>query len=171
MWWSRVVSLMLLISISACSKPEKPVEETYPFSKTTKIEFISYPVRYEWDTIRDGERKYLWYLVENKKLVNSSGIKERIFLNQKQRKDLLSALFTPRLQSDETMVCFDPRHAILFYNEKSEIIADIEICFDCERIRQSKEFKKSKPFNPDMADLKAVFEEAGIKYFGEERVH
>lgn len=158
--------LLIGILFSFCTPK---MEETFPFNQTDKIEVISYPVRYNWDTIRDGKKVYLGDLVENKRLVNPSGIKERITLNDKQKQDLFSKLFIRETKDCTVAACFDPRHAILFYNEKSEIIAYIEICFDCGYDRGSRGFKYNDICYEGMAALKPIFQEAGIKYYGDKK--
>jgi hypothetical protein len=155
--------LFCIVSFIGCAQPK--MEETFPFSVADKIEVISYPIRYEWDTIRNGKETHLGPLVENKKLINSSGIKERVFLNEKLRSKLFNSLFTDDDPECTVAMCFDPRHAILFYNNKSEIIATMEICFECGGSRAA--FKHNELCYEGLAPIGKIFEEAGIKYFGE----
>lgn len=141
------------------------MEDTYPFSKAERIELVSYPVRYNWDTIRNGKKTYLGPIVENKKLVDPSGFKERVLLNEKQKQNLFNSLFIRETKECEVAMCFDPRHAILFYNEKLEIIANIEICFECGNSYST--FKHNELCYEGLAPISNIFKEAGIKYFGE----
>jgi len=146
-------------------KPAPKMEETFPFSEADKIEVVSYPVRYSWDTIRNSKREYLGSLVQNKKLVNPSEIKERIFLNDLFRRKLFNSLFIRKNKECEVAACFDPRHAILFYNDKSEIIANIEICFDCGGSEAT--FEHNELCYEGLKPIGDLFKEAGIEYFGE----
>lgn len=147
------------------AKPTPVMEETFPFSEADRIEVISYPVRYMWDTIREGKKTYLAPLVVNKKLVDTSGFKERIFLDEKQKEDFFNAIFIRKTNGCEVASCFNPRHAILFYS-KSDIIADMEICFECGQDRGNG-FKYNELCYEGLAPIGKIFKEAGIKYFGE----
>lgn len=40
---------------------------------------------------------------------------------------------TDRGPESPVLMCYEPRHAVLFYNEKKEIIAVHEICFECKK--------------------------------------
>lgn len=166
-----------MLSLFSCKKAEEEVlspakmqktlpkmEDTFPFSETTKIEIISYPVRYEWDTIRNGERKVMASLVENKQFQpDTLHIKDRVILNNKFTNQLFKSFFT-KYEGCTVAACFDPRHAILFYNEKREIIAYLEVCLDCGNSQSSGNFKYDDLCEITLAEL---FEQAGIKYFGE----
>lgn len=147
----------------SCCGPK--MEDTFPFNQTKTIEVLSYPVRYEWDTIRNGKKVHLGNLVENKKLVNPSGIKERVILSDKQKLELFNTLFIRETKNCEIAMCFDPRHAILFYNDKEEIIANIEICFECGGDYGT--FKYNELCIEGLEPIGKIIEDAGIKYFGE----
>ena len=79
------------------SIPLSEMEQTFPFSEANKIEIISYPLRYTWDTIVVNGHTRTADVVKDKKLqVNSNGIKDRVLLNSKLRKELFSVLFLNR---------------------------------------------------------------------------
>ena len=151
---------------SKAQVPLPKIEETFPFSEAEKIEIISYPVRRNWDTITNDKGRWgVINIVKDKKLqVNPKGIKDRIILNDNLKDKLFKAIYT-LYEPSETAACFDPRHAVLFYNKKSEIIAYIEICFHCGTYKFSDNFKHGS-FN--VGTLRQVFKDAGIKYFGED---
>lgn len=161
--WMKYIFIIIVVILLTSCKPE--MKATFPFSQATKIEVISYPVRYEWDTIRNGKKEHLGLLVENKKLVNSSGIKERKPLNGKLRVKLFEALFGHDNPECTVAACFDPRHAILFYNAKSEIIATMEICFECGGSEAA--FEHNELCYEGLQPIGEIFEAAGIEYYGE----
>lgn len=47
----------------------------------------------------------------------------------------LKQLLQPEIVTNNTtsLICYEPRHAVIFYNEKKEIIAVHEICFQCNK--------------------------------------
>ncbi|AWH86040.1 hypothetical protein HYN59_13375 [Flavobacterium album] len=143
------------------------MEDTFPFSQTEKIEVISYPERNYWDTLRRGPRDGMGLVVENKKFVlDSSYIKERVFLDDKFKKLVFDLLFIKKRKEECTAAaCFIPRHTILFYNKKMEIIADIEVCLECGTSYGS--FKYNSMCSEGTEHLKEIFKQAGIKYFGD----
>ena len=60
--------------------------------------------------------------------------------------------------------CYDPRHSILFYNEKDEIFGYIEICFECNRVESTSNLK----FISECAlSQEELFKEFGITYFND----
>lgn len=155
--------LLLLLTLISCSKK---AEGTFPFSQTEKIEIISYPVRYEWDSIRNGKPEFLGVIVKEKRLIiNPEHIKERVILNDKQKEQLFRSLFIRNDTECSVASCFDPRHAILFYNRHTQIIAHIEICFDCGQDRGS--FEYNHLCYEGLGDISKIFKDAGIKYYGE----
>ncbi len=168
-----LIILLSFLIIGCNSKPEgktvaekqqKPLPEmskTFPFSEEDKVEVISYPVRYEWDTLR-VKGDYNNFLVEKRKLMSDpSHFKDRIILDNVSKKKIFEALFVDEEVDDSPSACFDPRHAILFYN-KEDIIAYMEICFHCNNARA--DFKHSY-YNLD--ELEKIFKNSGVKYFGE----
>jgi len=170
MRWSRfsyIKTLMVFAVILSFGSCSKKMEDTFPFSQTEKIEVISYPERNYWDTLRRGPRDGMGLVVENKKLIlDSSYIKERFFLDDKEKEHIFNILYRNPSDMECTVAsCFIPRHSILFYNKKKEIIADLEICFGCGTSDGS--FKYNPICHDELNELKAIFKEAGIKYFGE----
>ncbi|MGQ2984782.1 hypothetical protein [Flavobacterium sp.] len=169
-WSSFLIIVAAVFSLFSCKNAEEKavvqkevklpkMEETFPFAETEKIELLSYENRNDWDTIR----RYSNRIVEDKKLLfDTTHVKERVVLNEKLTKDLFKAFFTPTPNS-ESAACFDPRHAVVFYNTNSEIIYAYEICFGCAVGQASNnDFKYTMT---SVGTLYPVFKSAGIKYF------
>ena len=163
MYWrsSFIITLLCLLMLSCKDRIPKEVqneslkmEQNFPFSESEKIEIISFPVRYE-------------PIVFEKKLIDSIGIKERFFLNEHQKNDLFNSLFLNENEECTVAACFDPRHAILFYNDKSEIIAHIVICFDCGNTTESEGLNCNRLCYEGLGSILKIFKKAGIKYFSE----
>jgi hypothetical protein len=147
------------------------METTFPFSETKKIEIISYPVRFNWDTltnVKDGVGTRLRPLLKDKKLnVNPVGINDRIVLNEKHKRQLFNFLFIDQCPKDYIISsCFDARHCILFYDKKNEIFAHIEVCLDCS-VAHSSGFEFNEICSERINDLGRIFKDAGVTYFGE----
>ncbi|MDQ8005052.1 MAG: hypothetical protein REI64_09660 [Pedobacter sp.] len=62
-------------------------------------------------------------------------------------------------------LCYSPRNAILFLNEKGEVFDFIEICFSCLRLKNfSKRIAVEEECDHKINMIKEFFEKAGIKY-------
>jgi len=149
-------------------KPTPVMEQIFPFSEADKIEVISYPVRHKWDTIRnDGHHQELNYLVKDQKLmVDEAYIKEKRVLTEDAKKLLFEFLFEDRGNNQSDVACFNPRHSILFYRE-DKIIAFMEVCLECGNADSDFKYKYENLNYETIGELESIFNEAGIKYYGE----
>jgi hypothetical protein len=146
------------------------IDETFPFSDTKKIEIISYPDRFTWDTLPnsiEGSKRISASVVNGKLNLNKTGIKERLIVNKEIERKLFSFFFIEQCPENySNMLCFTPRHTILFYNNEDKIISHVDVCIQCA------DFQASFPCNEMCVErvegLLEIFKEAGIKYFGEE---
>ncbi len=179
MFWrsSFIIALFCLLMVSCKDGASKEVqkqsikmEETFPFSKSEKIEIISYPCRIYWDTIQNNNvRDILDPVVDKKLAVNTSGIKDRVTLNDDTKNKLFNYLFVDNCPDDSSVAgCFNPRHCVLFYNEQEEIIAYFEVCLDCGTYETSEGMKINDICLERVSALYKIFKQAGIKYFDEE---
>lgn len=153
-------------------KPVRIMDKTYPFSETEKIEIVSYPVRFNWDTltnVKDEGVTRLRPLLKDKKLnINPVGIKDRVVVSEKYKKQLFSFFFIEECPKDYSVAsCFEPRHCILFYNKKNEIFAHIEVCLGCS-VAYSSGFEFNEICGERINDLDKIFKDAGVTYFGED---
>lgn len=136
-----------------------PKEEVYPFSKAKTIRVISYSNRMTWDPdseiIKDG------ILV-----LDVAKIKEHVTLDEKLQQRLYEFLFVdecPVMSSSSK--CYDPRHLVLFHDEKGKVLNYFEVCLECGSAEAN--FEYNEVCNERMGKLKSIFKDAGIKYFGE----
>lgn len=140
---------------------DEKMSKTFPFSDNGKIELLSYKNRRLYTRNIYEDSIYFSFINDNEKIV------ERITLNKMLSSELYKLYFTERCAETESAACYDPRHSIIFYNNKSKIIGSIEICFDCgTKMIRGKVAPKGDCRSND-AKLVAIFKEAGIKYFGE----
>lgn len=134
------------------------------FEQTKKIEILAYIDRNQWED-EDNSGFFDLNFIKNGKLeINEKYLKNKILLNNKQIEVLKSSLSKCRTQNWAS-ACYDPRHAILFYDENNKIFGHIEICFDCNGSRSSVNFKN---LSDCALGLKGTFKEFGITYFGKE---
>ena len=160
MLWSRIcVYFIIIVFVSGCGSNIPVMEYTYPFSKASKIEVISYPDRMNWGNV-DEE------IVKDGFLVINDKIKERQVLTKSETDSLFNFLFIddcPVFSSQAK--CFAPRHAILFYDKTDKVIGYIEVCLECGTSEQS--FSFNAICSERTKKLADIFKQAGIKYFGE----
>lgn len=179
MWWKSSFVVLFCLLILSCkddaSKEEQKqsikMEETFPFSDSEKVEIISYPCRIYWDTIQNNNGINILDPVVNKKLaVNTSGIKDRVILNDDSENKLFNYLFVNDCPDNFSVAgCFNPRHCVLFYNEQEEIIAYFEVCLDCGTYEASQGMEVNEICLERIGTLYKIFKQTGIKYFGEEK--
>jgi hypothetical protein len=153
------VIIISLFFLNGCGSDAPLKEYTYPFSKASKIEVVSYPGRMNWDDI-DEE------IVKDGVLTINDKIKERKVFTKAQTDSLFNFLFIDECPVfNSKSKCFDPRHAILFYDKKGKVIGHIEICLECGTSQQS--FSFNAICDERTKQLADIFKQAGIKYFGE----
>lgn len=160
MWWRNSFVCCLIFLIAGCTAKLEE-ENTYPFSKVDKIEVVSYINRELWDTIENKT-------TEGIASINKNQIKERITLTKEQTDNLFKFLFIDECPLvNSTSRCFEPRHMIVFYNEKGKELDYIEVCLECGTSESGTGFSYNDICNERTDKLAGIFKEAGIKYFGE----
>jgi hypothetical protein len=140
----------------------------FPIKNFSKIELVSYYNRILWDTLRyKGERPSYKILADNYKLTfDSTMIQERVILNKSQEKELLNLMISDACVPEEiSAACYDPRHMILFRDDKNRIIGYNEFCINCIGSRTSTNLNGFQKYcYSNMGDL---FRKFGIKLFVE----
>ncbi|WP_143011453.1 hypothetical protein [Chitinophaga filiformis] len=73
--------------------------------------------------------------------------------------------YAGNIWTTSTSGCYIPRNAILFRDSNGKAIAFIEICFECEKTRESSdEISLGEMCDQKLGMLKALFRQVGIKY-------
>lgn len=182
MWWSRLFLIAIFLagfyscnprSYKSKETKEKALSTIFPFSDTEKVEILSYPNRFRWDTILvNGKMRFNERVVSEKKLniKNLEKIKDRKFLNEAQKTLLFKILSKQDYAEDtEALACYSPRHLVLFYNNKGEIISYIEMFLTCSVWDSSeKKWQMGHAPSSQSAAVWRLFKKAGITYFGED---
>lgn len=138
------------------------MESTYPFSEAARIEIVSYVNRTLWDSL---DNKAL--VKEGVLNIAAKYIREKKTLNKEQGNKLFNYLFVEdcAIISSESK-CYDPRHIVLFYNNEDKVFNHIEVCLECGNADGDFTFNEICPERSEA--LAAIFQDVGIKYFGEE---
>jgi hypothetical protein len=150
--------IVVLFSTISCNFEQKK-EINLIFEKTSRIEILAFINRNEWNE-KDINLNY----IKNGKIeLKDKYLKNRISLNAQQIKKLKKSLSKCEIKNWEA-ACYDPRHAIIFYDKNVKVFGQIEICFDCNSSASSNNMLS---FSECALGLKELFQEFGITYFNE----
>jgi hypothetical protein len=166
-----LISILLLISCKN-NDAEKTFSKVinkrdFPVKNFSKIELVSYYNRVLWDNKFKGEFPTHKVLVENYKLTfDSTMIQERVVLNKVQEKELLNLMISDSCSIGQiTSACYNPRHMILFRDNKNRIIGYNEFCLECGSSRNSDNLENFQQYC--YYDMSNLFKKFGIKLFVE----
>ncbi|GEM_PF-843106 len=170
----KILFLVIIVFFISCkNKQEEKTfskvinKRDFPIKNLSKIELISYYNRILWDSKFKGEFPTHKVLVENYKLTfDSTMIQERVILNKIQEKELLNLMVSDSCSLDQIeSACYNPRHMILFRDNKNRIIAFNEFCLECSSSRNSENLKDFQKYC--YYDMSNLFKKFGIKLFVE----
>ncbi|RAK25319.1 hypothetical protein B0I03_101493 [Flavobacterium aquaticum] len=180
----KKIYLILLIGLFSCNKEEKKsinmietkktevleFEIVKPaeleknvddfFSNVSKIEIFAYLDRNKWDKSDNPDYRNPDYIKNNKIEIKDKYLRNRIVLSTSQVKELQAGFKNGYY--DIAAACYDPRHAIIFYDKNDVIIGNIEICFECNNVSSSKNLYSIGRSASNQMDL---FKKFGITYF------
>ena len=135
-----VIILYIVVCIACVSHKRKPATDdklAITFERASSVRILSYSDRmYEPPVIEGeeeknrGENEAVYRVVGDLRIPEST-IKEEIVLDSVQRNSLLHLLQTNMCEIDGVAICYNPRHAILFYDSNRQAFSYIEICFEC----------------------------------------
>jgi hypothetical protein len=119
--------------------PLKQRLKKYPFSGAKKIVVVSYRSAGEknGESVNERLKKNL-HITDG--ILNNTSIIEIKILSEKQISELTNIIYNTNYRNHHqkpvvtSFNCYDPRNAILFYNEDGKIYDYLEICFECHRI-------------------------------------
>ncbi|WP_017498400.1 hypothetical protein [Flavobacterium sp. WG21] len=138
----------------------------FPIKNFSKIELVSYYNRIYWDTLNyKGKFPSSKVLVDNYRLTfDSTMIEERVILNKSQEKELLNLMVCDTCVPQEvSAACYNPRHMILFRDNKNRIIGYNEFCLSCVGGRTSPNLDNFQKYC--YSDMETLFRKFGIKLF------
>jgi hypothetical protein len=70
-------------------------------------------------------------IVKNGRLSRTILKKQGVTLSSEQVKALLAAVTGERQRPETQIMCFDPRHAFVFFDTAKKPVAWVELCFEC----------------------------------------
>jgi hypothetical protein len=155
---------IIFINVISCETKKKDNNEEKLdnlLKKTNKIEFLAYIDRNSWDGSDNPNYRNVSYIKNRKLDIKEKYIKNRMILNNKQVKEFKEKLNHCN-SVDWVAACYDPRHAIIFYNDKDEIFGYVEMCFSCNNYDASKNVSF---IGMCTVELETLFKEFGITYF------
>jgi hypothetical protein len=171
-----IITILLILTVAiGCSSHTHNVANrkslSHLFNTASSVRIFSYVNRMYRTPVLEGEepapekKDTVYFRVKNLPIVESS-IKERFTLTIEQKDSLFSLLKTNTCKSDDVVVgCYDPAHAILFFDANNQPFEYIEICFSCSNYRTSGNFQLDFCYEKSEA-LKNLFHSFGIRYFG-----
>lgn len=127
----------------------------YKGTPENHVEYEEFESAIRFDRITKGvnERKFL-----NSVLVDSSSIKDIILLYYQKNMD--------SIQNYSVGACYFPRHGVVFYDINDEIIAYLEVCFECTRTNYIGIFPGYNDLTDKQFDnLKLIFKKYMLDHF------
>jgi hypothetical protein len=183
----KKLSIILLIVFFSCNKQDKQTNHKIESEKTedlefeivkpadleknvddffknvSKIELLAYLDRNKWDKLDNPDYRNPNYIKNNKFEIKEKYLRNKIVLTKNQILMLQNGF--KEGYYEVAAACYDPRHAIIFYDKNNVIIGNIEICFECNNVSSSKNLYSIGKTASNQLDL---FKKFGITYFGEE---
>jgi hypothetical protein len=140
------------------------------FTRATSIKILSYANRMYEKPMIEGEEnptpsKDTAFFRVRRLAILESTIKETLQLDHEQINSLLTLLKADMCKYNGVAICYDPAHAIVFFDAKDQPFGYIELCFSCTNYETSGNFEIDFCYEKSEA-LKSMFRSFGIKYFG-----
>jgi hypothetical protein len=168
------VTFMTVAMLSACSShiPNRARRNAlhHLFNYAASVKILSYTNRMHEKPLIEGEEiaqtsKDTVFFHVGKLAIPESTIRETLVLNRGQIDSLLTLLKTDMCKFDGVAICYDPGHAIVFFDGSGQPFGYIELCFSCTNYETSGDFGMDFGYEKSEA-LKDLFRSFGIKYFG-----
>lgn len=141
--------------------------KNYPFNNTTQVQLVSFVggnqnIENKAEYINDS-------LPRQNDTICFSKLNEIRTLTITQIEKLTDILYNYEyagpIRTMTTSLCYVPKNAILFLDKNSKVFEFIEICFECDRIKESsEEVSLSDICDQKISMVKSFFKEVGIKY-------
>jgi hypothetical protein len=170
-----IVIVLVAGMLSACAPQKSDTEHRKAlaslFDRASSVRILSYINRPFATVVIDEEE----VIVEPKKdtthfraadlEILESTIQERLTLTPQQTVSLYSLLDKNSCETTEVAACYDPRHAIVFFDATGHPFSYIEVCFDCMNY-QTPEDVSLDLCSDQFRSLAQLFRSFEIKYFG-----
>ena len=143
------------------SQNDEKKQIEYIFKQTSKVEIHAYQGIF-WN--REDSKKQGAIISKNLVNIPEKYLRNKIILTKGQIKKLKKQLLLSDEEIKERATCFDPRHAIVFYDKNTSILGYVNICFSCIQAESSSNFNVLTDRFLFQCEL---FKEFGITYFEE----
>lgn len=146
------------------------IRRQFPFNKTETIKLVSFKYDYQETTASDTTLTeipiYAPEIPKTNGQVDMTKMFEVKTLNDKQEDKLLNILMnTKPPKTSEVVFCYEPRNGIVLFDKDEQILAYIEICFECLKYKVDPETIKIPTLYKNGLDtLKRLFSDTGITY-------
>ena len=119
-------------------------KQFYPFNQCSSVKLISFK-----EYINIDSTHILTDKVEENDIQNQPKVFESFTLNQKQLNELTNILYNYGFKTkkyEEESMCYYPRNAIVFYDNKGLPFEWIELCFECNGYKKTSNQVKTGDF-------------------------
>jgi hypothetical protein len=165
------VAFLTFFMLSACASQKTNRAHhnalVHLFNSATSVKVLSYTNRMYETPLVEGEalpQKDTVFFRVGELAIGKSTIRETLVLNRGQSDSLLTLLKTDMCKHDGGAICYEPAHAIVFFDIKDQPSGYIELCFSCTNYKTSGDFTLDFCHEKSEA-LKDLFQRFGIKYF------
>lgn len=169
------ICITLFVCLTACASQKASTTQNDLnglFDDGNQVMLLSYksqsyrePIREEDITNPPAMNPDTVHLLFGSLKILKSSVKDSIVLTNHQRTNVLGLLKTNMCNVNGLPICFDPHHALVFFNSNATCIGYIEFCFACTNydasggVRLNYCYEKSE-------ELKKLFRDLGVTYFG-----
>ncbi len=176
----RIWILIVFLSLVACNNntdeinnvKDATIETVFPFSKAHTIEIYSYEGSFESVSSFSDYFSKNFGKLKQVNILNDTNlhVKDRISLNAAQKNQLFEILYKENCGDDLVGNCFNPNHAIVYYDESGRAFAYTEISLDCMNAVSSKDVGTYKFCDAKIQKITSFFKSIGVNYFGDDIV-
>lgn len=166
----KIIFLLFLLQLVVGCKSSYLKNVDPAFLNSAKIEIWSYPERNSWH-YKDTVKHYHYsedLKIEDGKLniANNQNIKEIVVLNKDQIEIFYHDFYNSKIcDGDVVSACYYPRHLIVFYNEKNEVVNALELCFECSQMKALNNFNYPSLCEDKIDLIIKDFKSFGINFF------
>ncbi len=141
----------------------------YPFNISTQIQFVSFRAGFMTAASDSGERYISNSLPRLNDTICYSKLVEIKAINFLQVDRLTDIFYNYGYRGNTNTIseasCYNPRNAILFLDSNGKVFEFIEICFECDKTRESSDkISLGDMCNQKTDMLKKLFKKVGIEY-------
>ncbi|BCY29112.1 hypothetical protein [Flavobacterium okayamense] len=133
------------------------------FKDVSNVEIYAYFNRTHWKHEDSEDFRTFKNFKNGKVFIEEVYIRNKITLSIEQINKLKDS-FKEGYRDGATLACYNPRHLIVFYDNKNDIKGYIEVCFECSNLDYS---ENTASFANSIFHMKSLLKEFGITYFEE----